>query len=70
MIDVGMGSTRTGGFDRVIPTIGLVQVGQGAAEAVDMPWARDSVTRGDYVAQASGRFRELVLACGPAQPTV
>jgi hypothetical protein len=34
VIDVGMGSTRTGRFDRVIPTVGLVQVGQGPAMAV------------------------------------
>jgi hypothetical protein len=29
-----MGSTRTGRFDRVIPTVGLVHVGQGPAETV------------------------------------
>jgi hypothetical protein len=34
VIDVEMSSTRTGRFDRVIPTVGLVQVGQGPAVAV------------------------------------
>ena len=43
VIDV-MGRTRTGRFDRVIPTVGLVQVGQVRPKRSYMPWL-GSVTK-------------------------
>src|SRR6476661_8616769 len=64
VIDVGMGSTRTGRFDRVIPTIGLVQVGQGPAEEVVHALAR-SGDEGDTLPK-QGRFRELACLRTPA----
>jgi hypothetical protein len=64
VIDVGMGSTRTGRFDRVIPTVGLVQVGQGSAVAVVDALARIG-DEGDTLAKQC-RFRELACLRTPA----
>jgi hypothetical protein len=58
-----MGSTRTGRFDRVIPTVGLVQVGQGPAEAVVHALARIG-DEGDTLPK-QGRFRELACLRTP-----
>jgi hypothetical protein len=64
VIDVGMGSTRTGRCDRVIPTVGLVQVGQGPAVAVIQALARIG-DEGDTLPK-QGRFRELAWLRTPA----
>ena len=64
MIDVGMGGTRTGRFDRVVPAVGLVQVGQGPAVAVLHALARIG-DEGDTLPK-QGRFRELACLRTPA----
>src|SRR6185312_13110939 len=68
VIDVGMGSTRTRRFDRVVPTVGLVQVGQGPAVAVihALTWIGDE---GDTLPE-QGRFRELAGLRTPAADAV
>src|SRR4029079_3467184 len=64
VIDVGMGRTRAGRLDRVIPTVGLVQVGQGPAAAVVHALTRIG-DEGDTLPK-QGRFRELGCLRTPA----
>jgi hypothetical protein len=64
VIDVGVSGTGADGFDRVVPTVGLIQVGQGAAVAVVHALA--GIGDESDALSEQGRVRELGCLRTPA----